>query len=126
MHAGTYDVQDVTVENGNLTVVFLNGSTAAGAFIVVMVTDNTTSDFIFEYLPIGKSPLSNNIMAKIILPKTNYKLSSSILSIYDIESSGLLKESLSLMPVNTLQLNASSLITTNNNTDGELKNILKL
>ena len=124
MHAGTYDVQDVAVKNGNLTVVFLNGSIAAGAFIVIMATDNTTTDFTFEYLPIEKSPLSN--MAEVTLPKTDYKSSSLILSIYDVESSGLLKESLSLMPVNTLQLNASSLITINKNTDGELEQFIIL
>ena len=121
-NADTYDIQDVTIHNGSITIVFLNGSTAKGAFIVLTITDNRTLKSTFEYLPIEKSPSSNT--AEWILPyNANYASSSLILSVYDIESTGVLKDNLSLMPVKTLPWPLTSLIVTDSSdhADGELK-----
>ena len=109
------------IHNGNLTVVFLNGSTAKGAFIVLAIADDRALNFTFEYLPIEKSPLSNT--AEVTLSYNTDHDSSSLISVYDIESNGLLKDSLSLMPAETLPwpLTTSSLIMADNSDDGELK-----
>ena len=112
----------MTIHNGSITIVFLNGSTAKGAFIVLTITDNRTLKSTFEYLPIEKSPSSNT--AEWILPyNANYASSSLILSVYDIESTGVLKDNLSLMPVKTLPWPLTSLIVTDSSdhADGELK-----
>ena len=102
----------MTIQNGNLTVVFLNGSTVAGAFVVLTVADVRTFNFTFEYLTIENSPLSNT--AEVTLPYNNINESSSLIhSVYEIESTGLLKESSSLMPVKTLPW--SQTMTDNNN-----------
>ena len=101
INADTHDVQDATIQNGNLTIDFLNGSTAAGAFVVFRVVDVRTFNCTFKYLTIEKSPLSNT--AEVALPyKNDYQSSSLTLSVYDIESTGLLKESSSLMSAKSL------------------------
>lgn len=114
------------IHNGNLTIIFLNGSSAKGAFIVLEIIDNRTLNPLnFEYLPIGKSPSSNTVEVSLSNNgMIDHDSSSLMVSVYDIESNGLLKDSLPLMPAETLPwpraLNASSLIVEDNSNDGEL------
>ena len=124
LYVGTHDVQDLTVHNDILTVTFLNASTAKGAFIILAISETMAPNFTFEYVPVKKSPSSNIIsieIATLLRTIAGSVTNSSLLIIlvYDIENTGLLKDSMHLMPVKILMLNASTLLTDNSNHNGE-------
>ena len=124
LHADTYDVQNVSSHNGNLTIVFLNGSAAQGAFIVLAIAENKLPNSSFEYVYASaeKPPADNTLIVAISrLSRTNIAKSNSslILSVYDIESTGLLKSSRSLIPVTTLIIQNTSTLTSSDSNYGE-------